>query len=472
MTTTPSADGPPTDMIAMRAEIEAGRTTPAALVERAIERAEAVNPQLNFIAWPTFERARQRTSEPGTGPLAGIPTLIKDMLPEKGVPVSWGAAALRDFIAPEDAPYTRAIVDAGLISIARSAMPELGLNVVTESPLVGPTRNPWSLEHTPGGSSGGAGAAVAAGVVPIAHGSDGLGSIRHGAAPCGLVGLKPSRGRNIGDEAMRSIADLNVNGCVSRTVRDTAAWLEATQTRAPDAAFAPVPLVMAAIDTPLRIHAYSTIMRSGAAPDASVSRVFAETIALLGSLGHDVADGRLPFDGPEAIGTLNDITEGMFTRRLGLLSDLIGIHVAPEDLEHRSATLIEAGNRIDDARFGAAWQKMEAIVAAYLGRLSEIDIWMTPTFGSETVRIGVFGPDVAWADQSDHLVDYAGYCWIDNFAGSPSISLPMGFSDNGLPVGVQFATKPGGEALLLALAYQLEAVVQWWRRAPPIWAGE
>lgn len=471
MTTTVSAAAP-TDMTAMRAAIEAGRTTPAALVEQAIERAEAVNPELNFIAWRTFERARAQASEPRAGPLAGVPTLIKDMLPEKGVPASWGAAALRDFIAPEDAPYTRAIADAGLISIARSAMPELGLNVVTESPLVGPTRNPWSLDHTPGGSSGGAAAAVAAGVVPIAHGSDGLGSIRHGAAPCGLVGLKPSRGRNIGDEALRSIADLNVNGCVSRTVRDTAAWLEATQTRILDAPFAPVPLVTTPIDTSLRIHAYSTIMRSGAAPDASVSRIFAETVGLLGRLGHTVADGPLPFDGPDAIRTLNDITEGMFTRRLGLLSDLIGIQIAPEDLEHRSATLIEAGNRIDDTRFAAAWQQMEGIVAAYLARLGEIDIWMTPTFGGETVRIGVFGPDVAWHDQSDQLVDYAGYCWIDNFAGSPSISLPLGFSDSGLPVGVQFAAKPGGEALLLALAYQLEAGVQWWRHIPPIWVGE
>src|SRR3546814_10758368 len=112
----------------------------AALVERAIERAEAVNPQLNFIAWPTFERARKQAAEPRTGPLAGVPTLIKDTLPEKGMPASLGAVALRDFIAPDDAPYTRAIADAGLISIARSSMPELGLNVVTESPLVGPTR--------------------------------------------------------------------------------------------------------------------------------------------------------------------------------------------------------------------------------------------------------------------------------------------------------------------------------------------
>src|SRR3546814_3618876 len=115
--------------------------------------------QLNFIAWPTFERARKQAAEPRTGPLAGVPTLIKDTLPEKGMPASLGAVALRDFIAPDDAPYTRAIADAGLISIARSSMPELGLNVVTESPLVGPTRNPWSLEHTPGGSYGGIGRA-------------------------------------------------------------------------------------------------------------------------------------------------------------------------------------------------------------------------------------------------------------------------------------------------------------------------
>src|SRR3546814_11443909 len=128
------------------------------------------------------------------------------------------------------------------------------------------------------------------------------------------------------------------------------------------------------------------------------------------------------------------------------MCDLIGVQIAPEDLEHRSVTLIDAGNRIDDARFGAAWQQVETIVAAYLERLGEIDIWMTPTFSSEIVRIGVFGPDVAWDDQNDHLVDYAGYCWIDNFAGTPSISLPMGFSDNGLPVGVQVATQSGDGA--------------------------
>jgi len=472
MTTIPSADTMPTDMTAMRGDIAAGRTTAAALVEQAIARAEAANPKLNFIASANFDRARHEARAPVGGPLAGVPTMIKDTLPQKGLPASWGAAALHDYIAPEDAPYARAIAAAGLISIARSAMPELGLNVVTESPLVGPTRNPWSLDHTPGGSSGGAAAAVAAGVVPIAHGSDGLGSIRHGAAPCGLVGLKPSRGRNIGDEALRSIADLNTNGCVSRTVRDTAAWLEATQTRVADAAFAPVPLVTAPIDRPLTIHAYSAIMRTDATPDASVGRVLAETIALLGKLGHRVADAPLPFDGARSIAVLNDITEGMFARRLGALCDLIGVQIAPEDLEYRSLTLIEAGRRVDDARFAAAWQEMAGIVAAYLGRLSEIDIWMTPTFGSETVHIGVFGPDVAWDDQKDHLVDYAGYCWIDNFAGSPSISLPMGFSDTGLPVGVQFATQPGGEALLLALAYQLEAAMQWWRRTPPIWVGE
>lgn len=472
MTNPNTTDGRPADATSMHEALEAGRTTPAALIERAIERAEAVNPELNFIAWPNFDRARAQAAEPRTGPLAGVPTLIKDMIMEKGIPASWGAAALRDFIAPDDAPYTRAIAGAGLISIARSAMPELGLNVVTESPLVGVTRNPWSLDHTPGGSSGGGAAAVAAGVVPLAHASDGLGSIRHGAAPCGLVGLKPSRGRNIGDEAMRSIADLNVNGCVSRTVRDTAAWIEATQTRAADAVFAPVPPVTAPIEGKLRIHAYSAVMRTGADPDASVARVFTDTISLLGRLGHSVGDGRLPFDPSMAIDALHDITEGMFSRRLGLLSGQIGIAIGPDDLEYRSKTLVEQGNRIADDRYDAAWRRMEGNVASYLALLDDIDVWMTPTFGTEIVRVGVFGPDVSWLDQRDHLVDYAGYCWIDNFAGSPSISLPMGFSDNGLPVGVQFATRPGGEALLLALAYQLENAVEWWRHKPPIWVGD
>jgi amidase len=459
------------DAVSLRTALEAGRTTPAVLTERAIERAEAVNPQLNFIAWPCFDRARAQAAEPRTGPLAGIPTLIKDMLPEKGIPASFGSAALRDFIPPEDGLYARALADAGLISIARSTMPELGLNAVTESPLAGPTRNPWSLDHTPGGSSGGGSAAVAAGVVPVAHASDGLGSIRHGAAPCGLVGLKPSRRRNAGEEAFKTIADLTVNGCVSRTVRDTAAWLEATQTRDPGC-LPPIPLVTEPAGHSLRIHAYSRIMRSGQLPDPSVQRVFADTVALLGRLGHGVSDAALPFDGPTAAALLITITEGVFTRRLGALSQQIGIAVKAEDLEYRSATLIAAGEAIDDDRYASAWSSMETVVAAYLDRLDQIDIWMTPTLSTEIPRIGVFGPDVAWADQRDRLIDYAGYCWIDNFAGTPAITLPMGFSDNGLPVGIQFATRPGGEALLLALAHQLEKRVEWWRHTPPIWVGE
>ncbi|WP_448140300.1 amidase family protein [Sphingopyxis fribergensis] len=286
-------------MTGMLEALEAGGTTPAALVERAIARAEAVNPQLNFMAWPNFGRARTQAAEPRTGPLAGIPTSIKDMLPEKGIPASFGSAALRDFIPSDDAPYACAIARAGMISIARSSMPELGLNAVTESPLVGATRNPWSLDHSPGGSSGGGSAAVAAGVVPVAHASDGLGSIRHAAAPCGLVGLKPSRRRNAGEEAFRTITDLTVNGCVSRTVRDTARWLEATQTRDP-ACLSPIPLVTAPVDHSLRIHAYSQVMRTGGLPDTSVQRVFAETLGILERLGHAVSDAALPFDGREA----------------------------------------------------------------------------------------------------------------------------------------------------------------------------
>lgn len=460
-----------TDMVAMREALVDGRTTAAALVEQAIERAEAVNSQLNFIAWRNYDRAREQAAAPRSGPLAGIPTLIKDMLPEKRLPAAFGSAALRDFVAPADAPYAQTINAAGLISIARSSMPELGLNAVTESPLVGPTRNPWNPDHTPGGSSGGGAAAVAAGVVPVAHASDGLGSIRHGAAPCGLVGLKPSRRRNAGEEAFRAITDLTVNGCVSRSVRDSAAWLAATQTHDPEC-LPPVALVTAPVEHRLRIDAYSAVMRTGAAPDKSVARVFGEAIALLDRLGHSVSDAALPFDAPVAMELLGDITEGMFSRRLGMLSQQIGIDVRAEDLEHRSATLIAAGEAMSDAHFNAAWASIEDVVAAYLARLETIDIWMTPTLSHEIPRIGVFGPDVAWGDQRDALIDYAGYCWIDNFAGTPAISLPVGFSDNGLPVGVQFATRPGGEALLLALAYQLEAALGWQQYVPPIWVGD
>lgn len=467
-----SADPDTEDMVGMRAALGSQQTTSSELIERAIERAEVANAALNFIALPTFDRARDRAARHSDGPLAGIPTLIKDSIAEKDLPFSYGAVALRDHVAEEDGPYTCAIFDAGLNSIARSSMPELGLNVVTESPLVGITRNPWNLEYSPGGSSGGGSAAVAAGVVPVAHASDGLGSIRHGAAPCGLVGLKASRGRNKGDEAMRAITDLGVNGAVSRTVRDTAVWFDATQSRDGRGAHPPVPLVTEPIGRALTIHAYSAIMRTGNELDASVRRVFEETINLLGRLGHSVRDGRLPFNGPHIIATLKEYIEVNFKRQVAALSEAAALPIRSEDLEHRSATLLAAGGLIDDDRFSAALQQIDGAVSAYLKAFNDFDVWMTPTFGTEIVRVGVFRPDLDWLDQRDHLVDYAGYCWIDNFAGTPAISLPIGFSDNGLPVGIQFATRPGGEPLLLALAYQLEAALEWWRHKPPVWVAE
>lgn len=462
----------PADMIDMREAIATGRATASALIDEAIERLEAVNPQLNLIAWRTYDRARERAEAAQVGPLAGVPTMIKDHIDERGLPNSFGSAALRDHIASADGPYTKAILDSGVISICRSAMPELGLNAVTESPLVGPTRNPWNLDHTPGGSSGGSAAAVAAGVVPIAHASDGLGSIRHGAAPCGLIGLKPSRGRNCGDEAMKAMLDLAVHGCVSRTVRDTAAWFDATQSRSADAAFAPAARVTAALDSRLTIRAHCTVMRTGERPGTGVDRVFDDACGLLDRLGHRVIDTALPFAGEQAIADLGDIITKRFPLSIDRMSQAIGRRLPVEQLEHRSRTILSAAATIEDEQLAEALTRMEGYVRRYLDQFETCDIWMAPTMGRDAVPIGTFGPNTDWSAQLDDLLDFAGLCWIDNFAGTPSISLPMGFSDNGLPIGIQFATRPGGEPLLLALAYQLEAAIEWWRRTPPIWVGD
>lgn len=181
------------DAIALAAAIEDGSTTSSRQVEQALDRLDAVNPVLNLLAWPGSEAAKIQARNRQTGRLAGVPTMIKDHVAQKGLPNSFGATALRYRVERQDAPLMHAIEAGGLVPIGRTTMPEFGLNVVTESPLAGITRNPWSLDHSPGGSSGGSAAAVASGVVAVAHASDGLGSIRHAAAPCGLVGLKPSR---------------------------------------------------------------------------------------------------------------------------------------------------------------------------------------------------------------------------------------------------------------------------------------
>ena len=461
----------PKDAVAMAQAVREGRTTPLALVNQAIARLEAANPKVNCVAFPHFDRARERANAGVTGALGGVPTLIKDNTAQKGLPNTNGLRMFVGNVAERNDPYVEAIERVGMISIGRSTLPELASNVTTESALTGVTRNPWNLDYTSGGSSGGASAAVAAGVVPLAHGNDAAGSIRHAAAPCGLVGLKASRGRMAGDEKSRDVTQQIVQGGLSRTVRDTAAWFAATESQSPDAAFKPVGLVTSPVSRKLRIGIRQEMPRTGAKPAPEVQSVFDTSAALLARLGHEVRQSPLAYDGPVSGEAYVQLWEGRMARLFADLEKKFGRHLTPEDIEPRLLGMGEHGRGVSDARMGECLEIVRTAARRHAAQFGAFDVYMTPVFTTEPIRIGELGPRGSWDDQRQRLMDYACYCWIDNLAGTPAITLPMGFSPRGLPIGIQFSAAPGEERMLLELSYQLEGERRWWLKRPPIWVG-
>ncbi|MES3026757.1 MAG: amidase family protein [Pseudomonadota bacterium] len=459
----------PMDAVAMAQAVRTGKATASELVEAAITRLEKVNPQINAVAYPNYERARKMAAAGVAGPLAGVPTLIKDVASQAGLPFTFGSRAYRDRIGVMDAPYVVAVERSGVVSIGRSTTPELGLSGTTQSLLTGPTRNPWNLDHSVGGSSGGAAAAVAAGVVPVAHASDSGGSIRVPAAANGLVGLKPSRGRMVGAQNDHAVTDLTVNNCVSRTVRDTAAWFAATELVGEGARFAPVGVVTGPDARRLRIGVHPA-ENNDAPPSPDVEAVFAKALPLLRRLGHKVTGQPLAFD----IARANQAMRVMFGAAAAGRVKAVGVDMArepgPDDLEPLTLGLAEIGRRSAPGDLGAAVATLTEAVQDYTAQFEAFDVYMTPTQNKPPVPLSYLDPTLPAETQMERVFGFAP-TWIDNIAGTPAITLPMGQSQAGLPLGLQFSTRAGGEAVLLQLAFELERELQWYRRTPPIWVG-
>lgn len=461
----------PNDAVAMAEAVRSGRTTPSALVEAAIARLERANPQINAVAYPNYDRARA-TAASASGPLAGVPTVIKDISPQAGLPYTQGARAYATRVPAETSPYLAAVERAGVISIGRSTTPEFGLTATTEPLLTGATRNPWNLGHSPGGSSGGSGAAVAAGVVPVAHATDGGGSIRIPAAVNGLVGLKPSRGRMAGsaNAAADDVTSVSVGNCVSRTVRDTAAWFAATETRE-GSRFVPVGVVTGPGRDRLTIGVHLA-RGDGTLPHGDVQNVFLNASLLLERLGHKVVDQPLAFDGTKSASAFTTLWGAGAARDIQGVAKLLGRMPGPDDLEPLTFGMASVAQQAGDAGVRAAIATLGEVAQRYNAQFETIDIYMTPTLALPPVPIGYLATTLPFEVQQQRLNDYVAYTPIENVAGAPSISLPMGMSRDGLPIGIQFATKPGGERILLELAFELERELEWYRQKPPLWVGE
>jgi amidase len=451
--------------------VRAGEISPAELVRLHLERIERLDPQLNSFrvvlherAMLEAEQAEARLKGGDERPLLGVPIALKDSTDLAGELTTHGTDGFPE-PAAADSEMVRRLREAGAIVVGKTLLPELAISGFTESATWGVTRNPWDPQRTPGGSSGGSAAAVAAGLVPIASASDGAGSIRIPASSCGLFGLKPQRGRVPLDPDLEHWNGLSVNGCVSRTVLDTALWLDIVSggSREPGAPAPPDrPFVEAAKAPPGKLRvALSTTPPRGPIPPA-VGEVAKGAVAamaeVLRSLGHETAE-RDPDWG--MIG--NNLTDRYLR---GSAEDFANVP-EPGRLERRTRGFARLGRLIPEKLFQQALRAREADAARVNAIFENHDVLMTPVMGGTALPVRRWeGRGALWTLLG--MSRFYPYCGPWNHLGNPAMAVPAGFAPDGMPLSVQIVARPGAEATLLSLAAQIEAERPWADRRPPI----
>jgi len=456
------------DALATAQAIRAGEVTAEHVVEDAIRRAQAMQPLINAIVTDTFERARTSARSRPSGPLAGVPTFIKDLDDVRGVPTHSGSRSFGQRPATAQGPYVDALEKSGVLILGKSATPEFGLTSTTEPIFGGPCRNPWNTAHSPGGSSGGAAALVAARVVPIAHATDGGGSIRVPASCCGVFGLKPSRGRAVPLGRPIGPVDIAISHAASISVRDSALWLAATERTGGDRLFAPLGFIAAPAKRRLRIALdCETLM--GTALDPEVRAAVEDTARRCEALGHRVENAPLPLAKREFMDAFAIYWAAGAAQIADALETQLGRPVTEADLEPWTLGL---RRHFTEHRGGleAAIGVLRASVATCEEFFRDHDLLLTPTLGQLPPAIGQLGPDVSFQTYLERLTAFVGFTPVQNAAGEPAMSVPLHWSKAGLPIGSHFAARAGDERTLLELAYELEAAHPWKHRRPPVCA--
>lgn len=452
--------------------------SPAEVLEAAIENVERHNPRLNAVIYKAYDEARRTAAGPlPEATLSGVPFLLKDLnLDVAGMPRTDGSVALRERVPAEDAELVKRQRAAGLVIFGKTNTPEFGITGTTEGRLFGPCRNPWNPDHIAGGSSGGAASAVASGMLPLAHASDGMGSIRIPASCCGLFGLKISRDRNPWwpEDVMRALP-LSVHHCVSRSVRDSAALLDATgfaETRAP---WASPPKQGSYLDevslppTRLRV-AFTTARPDGRLLHPEVKVAVEETARLLESLGHTVEERALPINQMLLYLALVPAASANMAALVAEVAESLGRELREEELEPLTWSIVKNGRSVSgvQALRGMRWlQRLVREVAAFF---EEVDVYLTPVTATPPPRIGHIDPlNPDPAELNQRQAESFPYTAPFNMTGQPAMSVPLAWTSGGLPLGMQFAARYGDEATLFRLAAQLEEARPWRQRRPPIW---
>jgi amidase len=451
------------DGVGIAGKISSREISATEAVEAAIARAKSVNPGLNAIVTETFDMAREQAKKIVPGTFAGVPSFIKDNDNVKGVPTLWGSLSVPNKPVKNSSRFVKQLFSLGLICLGKSALPEFGLTATTEPLSSGITRNPWNTDYSTGGSSGGSAALVASGVIPLAHGNDGGGSIRIPASCCGLVGLKPSRGRLEQVEGSE-LMPINIvyEGMLSRTVRDTAAFYAGAEKYRRNPKLSEIGLVQNPGKKRLRIALFTdTPFGTPCHPESA--DLAHSTGALCEELGHTVKEIPCPCDAQMADDFI--LYWGMLAFSFRFFGKfIIDYGFDRSKLENWSIDLSRHFQK-HFFKSPSTIKRLREYAAIYNDIFSTCDILLNPTLAHPVPRIGYMGPNVSFDEAFDRIRKYVAYTPLQNVSGAPAISLPMGFSTNGLPLGVQFGAAFGHEKELLELAFEIEEARPW----PHIW---
>ncbi|WP_426751183.1 amidase [Myxococcus sp. Y35] len=466
------------DAVGLAELVRRKEVTPEELLRVAVEAIHRVNPTLNAVIETRDADAREALKQGlPDGPLRGVPFLFKDIgVHAAGVPADFGSRLTQGTVFPYDSALIARYRRAGLVLLGRTNTPEFGNNATTEPVLHGPTRNPWDMGRSPGGSSGGSAAAVAAGVVPVAHGNDGGGSLRIPASLCGIFGLKPTRGRvSLGPNVGEVICGMGVEHVLSRSVRDSAALLDATHgPEAGDPYFAPPPQ-RPYLEEVGRAPGRLRIALMTAAPmggPVSPECVEAARLAarLCEELGHEVTEAAPEHDGHLLHEAITTAWSATLASLVAMASHDSGREAGPDSLESSTWAVVRQGQTLTATELQRALGIFN-FVSRQVGRFFEqYDVLLSPTVATPPFPLGLLDANAPRTAREwyDHVFGHCPFTALFNVTGQPAMSVPLHWSEGGLPIGVQFAGRYADEGTLFRLASQLEQARPWAQRRPPV----
>lgn len=467
------------DALGLAELVSKGETTPVDLLEEVITRTDAVNPQLNAITTKTYDLANKQIKEGlPNGPFKGVPYPIKDLaLQVEGTVTTGGSKAFEGAVADHDSELVTRYKQAGLVLFGKTNTPEMGLTTTTESVLLGPCRNPWNPEHTTGGSSGGAGAAVAARIVPMANASDGGGSIRIPASANGIFGMKPTRARTpFAPDKFDSWNGFSISHAVSLSVRDNAALLDATcGPAAGDLYHAPHqerPYLEEVSRDPGKLRiAFSATSAGGTAVDPECVRAVEVAAKLCEELGHSVEEARPTYDASALSQSMLSFMVADMAWTFNMREEALGRSLTSDEVETQTRRMIDMGNALNLLDYTKAKYEYQKNVRDVAPFFDDYDVLIQPVLGTPPTPLGYLD---TMSEDLDTYVEristVSPFTSLYNMTGQPSMSVPLHWSKEGLPVGTMFTSKYGAEGMLFRIAGQIEKARPWFGKKPPICA--